>query len=99
MREPALAWWPGKIPAGKVSSELACTLDLYPTFLALAGGEAKQRPSWMAMTWLPSCSIAKLRGDLTLPFIEALACLPAHGCLQGSFHDQVGLWIGSGGGT
>ena len=43
MREPALAWWPGKIPAGKVSSELACTLDLYPTFLALAGGEAKQQ--------------------------------------------------------
>ncbi|MBT5927103.1 MAG: sulfatase [Verrucomicrobia bacterium] len=38
MREPAIAWWPGKIKEGSVSSELASTLDLFPTFLNLAGG-------------------------------------------------------------
>lgn len=36
MREPALAWWPGKIKAGAVSHELASTLDLFPTCLTLA---------------------------------------------------------------
>ena len=44
MREPCVAWWPGRIKAGSVSSELASTLDLLPTCLALAGVEpAKDR--------------------------------------------------------
>lgn len=37
MREPAIAWWPGKIGAGVVNHELACTLDLFTTSLKLAG--------------------------------------------------------------
>jgi len=37
MREPTLAWWPGTIEAGSVSRELACTMDVFPTALALAG--------------------------------------------------------------
>jgi arylsulfatase A-like enzyme len=37
MREPAIAWMPGAIPAGTVTSELASTLDFLPTFCALAG--------------------------------------------------------------
>lgn len=37
MREPAIAWWPGKIRPGSVSQELASTLDVLPTFAALAG--------------------------------------------------------------
>jgi arylsulfatase A len=36
MREPAIAWWPGTIPAGRTSAELACTMDLYATIHALA---------------------------------------------------------------
>lgn len=32
MREPALVWRPGTVPAGVVSHELASTLDLLPTF-------------------------------------------------------------------
>ncbi|XP_065912196.1 arylsulfatase A-like [Dysidea avara] len=35
MREPAIAWWPGKIKPGK-TLELAATVDLFPTFLKLA---------------------------------------------------------------
>ncbi|XP_043944540.1 arylsulfatase A-like [Protopterus annectens] len=34
MREPAIAYWPGKIPTG-VTHELASTLDLLPTIAAL----------------------------------------------------------------
>ncbi len=36
-REPFVARWPGKIPAGVVSAEMACTMDLLPTLLRLAG--------------------------------------------------------------
>jgi len=37
MREPCVVRWPGKIPAGRVSDELATTMDLLPTFARLAG--------------------------------------------------------------
>jgi arylsulfatase A-like enzyme len=37
MREPAIAWWPGTIPAGRTTTELASTLDLLATISALAG--------------------------------------------------------------
>jgi arylsulfatase A-like enzyme len=37
-REPTIAWWPGTIPAGSSSAELATTMDLHPTFARLAGG-------------------------------------------------------------
>lgn len=39
MREPTLAWWPGKINAGVVSQELGCTMDIYTTSIKLAGGD------------------------------------------------------------
>jgi len=39
MREPCVIRWPGKIPAGKSCDELACTMDLLPTFAKLAGTE------------------------------------------------------------
>ena len=38
MREPGIAWWPGHVPGGRVSLELATTMDLFPTFVSLAGG-------------------------------------------------------------
>ncbi|XP_066493109.1 N-acetylgalactosamine-6-sulfatase isoform X2 [Tiliqua scincoides] len=37
MREPAIAWWPGHIPAGQVSHQLGSVMDLFTTSLALAG--------------------------------------------------------------
>ena len=39
MREPCVMRWPGKIPAGVTRDELACTMDLLPTFAYLAGGK------------------------------------------------------------
>jgi len=38
LRESAFAWWPGHIPAGRVSDAVAGTIDLLPTFVSLAGG-------------------------------------------------------------
>lgn len=40
MREPCIMRWPGTIPAGTECDELACTMDLLPTFARLAGTSA-----------------------------------------------------------
>lgn len=37
MRVATLAWWPGKIPAGSVSSEIMTTTDVLPTISRLTG--------------------------------------------------------------
>ena len=39
MREPAIAWWPDKIPAGSVSDEVLTAMDLLPTFAHLAAAK------------------------------------------------------------
>jgi arylsulfatase A len=39
IRVPTLMRWPGKIPAGTTSDELACTVDILPTVAALIGAE------------------------------------------------------------
>ena len=39
MREPGIACWPGRVRAGAVTHELACTMDLFATCLKLAGAE------------------------------------------------------------
>jgi len=45
MRVPGIAWWPGTVPAGVESLAVASTLDIFPTFLGLAGAEIpRDRP-------------------------------------------------------
>lgn len=39
MRVPGIAWWPGKVPAGRVCRELATTMDLFTTCSLLAGAK------------------------------------------------------------
>ena len=39
MRVPGIYWWPGKIPAGQVSSEVVSNMDVLPTLAALGGAE------------------------------------------------------------
>jgi arylsulfatase A len=39
IRVPAIARWPGRIPAGLVTSEIAASIDWLPTFAALAGAK------------------------------------------------------------
>ncbi len=42
-RVPCIVRWPGKVPEGSVSDELLTTMDLLPTFAALAGAELPDR--------------------------------------------------------
>lgn len=44
VREPTIAWWPGRIPAGKSCDAVAGTIDLLPTCVALAGGTLPAAP-------------------------------------------------------
>jgi arylsulfatase A-like enzyme len=37
MREPTIAWWPGKIAPGTTSAQLASTMDIFATACSLAG--------------------------------------------------------------
>jgi arylsulfatase A len=43
IREPTLMWWPGKIPAGAVCSEVAASIDIMPTLTTLCGGALPER--------------------------------------------------------
>ncbi len=40
MREPTIAWWPGKIPAGTETDAITSMMDILPTLAKLAGGSA-----------------------------------------------------------
>ena len=41
-RVPTILWGPNRVPAGTTCDKLASTVDVLPTFAALAGGEAPQ---------------------------------------------------------
>lgn len=43
MREPMIAQWKGKIPAGTVCSEIASTIDLFPTIAHITGAHLPDR--------------------------------------------------------
>jgi len=44
VRVPTLVRWPGKIAAGSVCDAVTGTIDLLPTFVALAGGKVPSEP-------------------------------------------------------
>ncbi|QEL19551.1 sulfatase family protein [Limnoglobus roseus] len=44
LREPFIARWPGKIPAGSVQTEPAMTIDLWPTLAKFAGADLPPSP-------------------------------------------------------
>ena len=39
LRVPMIAWWPGKLPAGKTSDAFLTTLEMLPTFTKAAGAK------------------------------------------------------------
>jgi len=43
VRVPAIARWPGQIPAGRVVAEPTNVVDVFPTVVALAGGQLPTR--------------------------------------------------------
>lgn len=43
IREPTVMWWPGRIPAGSVCSEVAASIDIMPTLTKLCEGQLPER--------------------------------------------------------
>jgi arylsulfatase A-like enzyme len=43
IRVPAFMWWPGRIPAGKVCTEVVASIDILPTLAGLCGGKLPDR--------------------------------------------------------
>ncbi len=44
VREPTIAWWPGKIAPGTSVDAITGTIDLLPTAVSLAGGTVPEQP-------------------------------------------------------
>lgn len=49
IRVPFIAWWPGTIPAGKVTTLPTSTVDLMPTFSEMAGVKAPEVADGMSI--------------------------------------------------
>ena len=39
IRVPAIAWWPGRIPPGQATGEIAASVDVFPTIVETAGAK------------------------------------------------------------
>jgi arylsulfatase A len=67
VRVPAIVRWPARIPRGSVSADPVSTLDLFPTMLALAGGNlpADRAYDGMDVTRLLTGQITTLPGPGT----------------------------------
>ena len=43
MREPAVTWWPGTIPAGRTTDEIVTAVDILPSLAVLVGADPPER--------------------------------------------------------
>jgi arylsulfatase A len=60
VREPTIAWWPGRIESGSSCDAIAGTTDVLPTFVALAGGKLRDDVK------IDGCDVSKvLMGEST----------------------------------
>jgi arylsulfatase A-like enzyme len=95
-REPFIARWPGKIPAGTINDEIICLTDLLATCAAIVGAKLPKNVGEDSFNILPALS-----GEITSkPIREDIV----HHSLSGMFSIRQGKWklilgLGSGGFT
>ena len=65
-RVPGIAWWPGRIKAGRISDDLAITLDVMPTILAAAGVPPSSDRPLDGMSLMPLLTEGKALGPRRL---------------------------------
>ena len=53
-REPCIVRWPGKVKPGSKSDAVICSVDFYPTLLAMAGVEPKRRVPFDGKSFVPA---------------------------------------------
>jgi arylsulfatase A-like enzyme len=62
LRVPFIAWWPGHLPAGKVTDDFLTALEILPTLLAVSGAKAPEGVKFDGFDMLPV-----LRGEKKSP--------------------------------
>jgi arylsulfatase A len=65
-RVPFIAWWPGKIPPGRISNDLSITLDVMPTLLSAAGIEPPSNHQLDGINLLPHLTQGQPLGERKL---------------------------------
>lgn len=65
-RVPAIAWWPGTIPAGKTTDQTAIAFDIMPTMLTAAGIELPTERPLDGINLLPVLTEGKTIADRQL---------------------------------
>ncbi|MHC4243989.1 MAG: sulfatase-like hydrolase/transferase [Planctomycetota bacterium] len=93
-REPFIARWPGKIPAGTTNHEIVCLTDLMATCAAIVGAKLPGNAGEDSFNILPALSGQKLNK----PIRDAIV----HHSASGMFAIRQGKWklilgLGSGG--
>jgi arylsulfatase A-like enzyme len=83
-REPFIARWPGKIPAGATSDELVCLTDLTATCAAIVGAELPDNAAEDSFDILP----ALVGQKLDKPIRDSVI----HHSLSGMFSIRRGNW-------
>lgn len=53
MRVPGIFYWKGQIPAGQISSEMASTIDIFPTLIAVTGALTPEGKEFDGFNILP----------------------------------------------
>ena len=66
LRVPQICWWPGRIPAGRVTDQVAITMDLTATCLAAAGVAASSDYPLEGLDLLPILTGAAEPSERTL---------------------------------
>ena len=95
-REPFIARWPGRIPAGTTNDELACLTDFMATCAAVVGAKLPENAAEDSFNLLPTL----LGKKLEKPIRDSIV----HHSLSGMFSIRQGKWklilgLGSGGFT
>jgi arylsulfatase len=69
LREPFIARWPGKLPAGRVIDEPVIATDMFPTLLKLTGGDPAGRNLDGSDVW-PVLAEGKKRDKVEFAFFQ-----------------------------
>ena len=98
IRVPFLVRWPGVIPAGKVSDEPVCSIDILPTVVEAAGAKAPSDRAIDGLSLMPhlkSGGTAKLlRDDLLWHFPHYRHAPGPYSIIRQGNHKLIKFWGG-----
>ena len=98
IRVPFLVRWPGVIPAGKISDEPVCSIDIFPTVVEAAGAKAPSDRAIDGLSLMPhlkSGGTAKLlRDDLLWHFPHYRHAPGPYSIIRQGNHKLIKFWGG-----